>query len=64
VVTEIEKYTSRYGKARIVLKENRFFVEASDEKIRDILLNLKGVKEAHKSIMEKNAERDKLRQLE
>ena len=43
----IEKYTSQYGKAKIVLQGNHYFIEAVDKKTLKKLLKIEDVKNAY-----------------
>jgi DNA excision repair protein ERCC-3 len=61
VVDMIQQYSSHYGKARLVLKEGRLLIETFDESIRDELMRIPEVREAHKRIVAENERREKER---
>jgi len=43
----IDKYTSEYGKAKIILKDNKYFIESVDEKN---MLKLKDIQDVYDAI--------------
>lgn len=45
VKADIEKYTNRYGKAKLILQQNKYFIEAEQD-IMDELLEIPEVREA------------------
>jgi DNA excision repair protein ERCC-3 len=52
----IELYSSKYGKARLVLKQNKYFIETVDRQTRDTLLGYRVVSEAYEAQIVKNKE--------
>jgi len=50
VVNFIAKYTSQYGQAKLILKENRYFIECTREDILEKISNLPNVSHAHHKI--------------
>ena len=50
----IEQYSSRYGKAKLVLKDNRYFIEVANKTIKRSLLEIQQVKQAFESQQKKN----------
>ena len=43
MVNFVNECTRRYGKAKIVLKNNRYFIECSEQKYADELLTIPSV---------------------
>ena len=54
VKSYIEQYSSKYGKARLVLKHNRYFIETVDKHTKEALLSLDVVREAHRECLKRN----------
>lgn len=43
----IEQFSTQYGKAKLVLKENRYFIESVDERTKGKLFEISAVKQAN-----------------
>ena len=61
VKSEIELYCRQYGKAKLVLKQNKYFIEPIDRFTRSQLMEINSVKIAHKMAKEENVKQEKLR---
>ncbi|CDW86563.1 transcription factor iih subunit [Stylonychia lemnae] len=51
----IELYSSRYGKARLVLKDCKYFIECFDRNTRNNLMQIQQIEQAYRSQLRRNA---------
>lgn len=42
----IKQHTGQYGKAKLILKDNRYFIEAIDSETMNHIKNINGIREA------------------
>lgn len=54
VKSEIELYCRQYGKAKLVLKQNRYFIEPNDRFTKSQLMDINSVKMAHQMAIDQN----------
>ena len=61
VKSEIELYCRQYGKAKLVLKQNRYFIEPNDKFTRSQLMEINSVKIANQMAKEENVKQEEIR---